>query len=79
MEKIKKICKLILDSPEIELSTLKKKIKHKPQDLEDLKTHLSSHNLFLQRTYYTRRDSNWRNHETYKVTLSIKNAIPLQK
>lgn len=47
MEKLKKICKIILDNPEIELKVLKKKIKHKPQDLEDLKTHLIQYNLFL--------------------------------
>lgn len=73
MEKLQKICKIILDNPDIELKVLKKKIKHKPQDLEDLKTHLLQHNLFLHRTFYTRlKETGYREHETYKITLSIK-------
>lgn len=73
LETIKKICKIILDNPEIELKVLKKKIKHKPQDLEDLKTHLLQYNLFLQRTFYTRlNETGYREHKTYKITLSIK-------
>ena len=73
MEKLKKICKIILDNPEIEVKVLKKKIKHKPQDLEKLKAHLLKHNLYLQRTFYIRlKEIGWREHETYKITLSIK-------
>jgi len=73
MEKLQQICKIILDNPEIEVKALKKKIKHKPQDLEKLKAHLLKHNLYLQRTSYTRlKDLGWREHETYKITLSIK-------
>lgn len=79
MEKLQKICKIILDNPEIELKLLKKKIKHKPRDLEDLKTHLLKYNIFLQRTFYTRlKETGYREHETYKITLSIKN-VTLQK
>lgn len=72
MERIQKICKIIIDNPEIELKALKKKFKHKPRDLDDLKSHLLRNNFYLQRTYYTRLKEDWKHTETYKITLSIK-------